>query len=75
MLANKEALIMSGQLFMKTALESGSTIIPIDSEHSGIFQCLNNEKSEVNAIHFKDIEKPCINSVRRPIFKLRPFGV
>ena len=57
LLANKEALIMSGQLFMKTALESGSTIIPIDSEHSGIFQCLNNEKSEVNAIHFKEIEK------------------
>ena len=70
MLANKEALIMSGQLFMKTALESGSTIIPIDSEHSGIFQCLNNEKSEVNAIHFKDIEKLVLTASGGPFLNL-----
>ena len=70
LLANKEALIMSGQLFMKTALESGSTIIPIDSEHSGIFQCLNNEKSEVNAIHFKDIEKLVLTASGGPFLNL-----
>jgi 1-deoxy-D-xylulose-5-phosphate reductoisomerase len=40
LLANKEALVMSGQLFLQIARESGSTILPIDSEHNAIFQCL-----------------------------------
>ena len=40
MLANKEALVMSGQLFIDAASQSGATILPIDSEHNAIFQCL-----------------------------------
>ncbi|WP_338763409.1 1-deoxy-D-xylulose-5-phosphate reductoisomerase [Massilia sp. METH4] len=40
MLANKEALVMSGQLFMDAVAESGATLLPIDSEHNAIFQCL-----------------------------------
>ena len=40
MLANKEALVMSGQLFIDAVLESGATLLPIDSEHNAIFQCL-----------------------------------
>lgn len=40
LLANKEALVMSGQLFMDAAKESGATIMPVDSEHNAIFQCL-----------------------------------
>ncbi len=40
LLANKEALVMSGRLFMKTVSESGATLLPIDSEHNAIFQCL-----------------------------------
>jgi 1-deoxy-D-xylulose-5-phosphate reductoisomerase len=40
LLANKEALVMAGELFMKTAAASGARILPIDSEHSAIFQCL-----------------------------------
>ncbi len=40
MLANKEALVMSGQLFMDAVQESGATLLPIDSEHNAIFQCL-----------------------------------
>jgi 1-deoxy-D-xylulose-5-phosphate reductoisomerase len=39
-LANKEALVLGGELFMRTAREAGSEIIPIDSEHSAIHQCL-----------------------------------
>lgn len=39
-LANKEALVMSGQIFFEEASKYGSTIIPVDSEHSAIFQCL-----------------------------------
>jgi 1-deoxy-D-xylulose-5-phosphate reductoisomerase len=40
LLANKEALVMSGELFMQAAAQSGAKILPIDSEHNAIFQCL-----------------------------------
>lgn len=40
LLANKEALVMTGELFMRAARDSGATILPIDSEHNAIFQCL-----------------------------------
>lgn len=40
MLANKEALVMSGQLFMDAVTASGAELLPIDSEHNAIFQCM-----------------------------------
>jgi 1-deoxy-D-xylulose-5-phosphate reductoisomerase len=40
LLANKEALVMSGRLFMEAVAASGATLLPIDSEHNAIFQCL-----------------------------------
>ena len=40
LLANKEALVMSGDLFMQAVREHGATLLPIDSEHNAIFQCL-----------------------------------
>ena len=40
LLANKEALVMSGQLFMDEVRRSGAELLPIDSEHNAIFQCL-----------------------------------
>jgi len=40
LLANKEALVMAGKLFMQFAEQSGAQVIPIDSEHNAIFQCL-----------------------------------
>ena len=45
-LANKETLVIAGELVLKEAQKTGSTIIPIDSEHSAIFQVLNGEKKE-----------------------------
>ncbi len=39
-LANKEPLVMAGALLMQTAARHGATLIPIDSEHNAIFQCL-----------------------------------
>ncbi|MGL4540532.1 MAG: 1-deoxy-D-xylulose-5-phosphate reductoisomerase [Candidatus Rhabdochlamydia sp.] len=39
-LANKEVLVSAGELIMRTAKEHGSSVIPIDSEHSALFQCL-----------------------------------
>jgi len=40
LLANKEALVMSGPLFMEAVRQGGAELIPIDSEHNAIFQCL-----------------------------------
>ena len=40
LLANKEALVVGGELFMHTVREGGATLLPIDSEHSAIFQSL-----------------------------------
>lgn len=40
LLANKEALVMAGPIFMRAVLENGATLLPIDSEHNAIFQSL-----------------------------------
>src|SRR6185295_235839 len=40
LLANKESLVMSGGLLIEAVRESGGTLIPIDSEHNAIFQCM-----------------------------------
>ncbi len=40
LIANKEPLVMAGDLFIKTAKQCGATILPVDSEHNAIFQCL-----------------------------------
>ncbi|MFC0116423.1 1-deoxy-D-xylulose-5-phosphate reductoisomerase [Pseudoalteromonas xiamenensis] len=42
LLANKEALVMSGQLFMDKVRKHNATLLPIDSEHNAIYQCLPN---------------------------------
>lgn len=46
MLANKEALVMSGALFMRAVREHGAELLPIDSEHNAIFQCLPGHYGE-----------------------------
>ncbi len=40
LLANKEALVMSGRLFMDTARENNAILMPVDSEHNAVFQCM-----------------------------------
>ena len=42
-LANKETLVTAGEIVMKAAEENNVKILPVDSEHSAIFQCLNGE--------------------------------
>lgn len=53
LLANKEALVMSGQLFMDEVKRSGAELLPIDSEHNAIFQCLPQLGT-----HFDDASLP-----------------
>ena len=43
LLANKEALVMAGELLMTAAAESGARLLPIDSEHNAVLQCLANQ--------------------------------
>lgn len=45
LLANKESIVAAGELILLSAESSGTTIIPIDSEHNAIFQCLAGEKN------------------------------
>ena len=45
-LANKETLVMAGDFVMKAAAEKGVAILPIDSEHSAIFQCLQGQRKD-----------------------------
>jgi len=49
-LANKEALVMAGEIIMAEAKRHQAQILPIDSEHSAIWQCLHGEKAEVARI-------------------------
>jgi 1-deoxy-D-xylulose-5-phosphate reductoisomerase len=45
LLANKEALVVGGGVFMRAVQDGGATLLPIDSEHSAIFQCLPEDRS------------------------------
>lgn len=50
-LANKEALVMAGEIFVKAAKEKRVRLFPVDSEHSAIFQCLlGNRREEVDKL-------------------------
>lgn len=51
LLANKEALVISGQMFMDAVSDSGATLLPIDSEHNAIFQCLPLDYRRVPGHH------------------------
>ena len=46
LLANKEALVVGGDVFMNAVREGGATLLPIDSEHSAIFQCLPEDPGQ-----------------------------
>ncbi|AFJ01888.1 1-deoxy-D-xylulose 5-phosphate reductoisomerase [Methylophaga frappieri] len=52
LLANKEALVMSGALLMQTVMDNGAELLPVDSEHNAIWQCL--PVSDSQQYHFAD---------------------
>ena len=49
-LANKETLVCAGEIVMREAKKCGAEIVPVDSEHSAIFQCLTGRKGELRKI-------------------------
>ena len=72
LLANKESLVASGKLFMEAIKQSGAELLPIDSEHNAIFQCLPNpiKHSEIKDIiltasggPFRDTDISLLDSV------------
>jgi 1-deoxy-D-xylulose-5-phosphate reductoisomerase len=49
LLANKESIVMAGQLLLQALAEGGGELIPVDSEHNAIFQCLPGGRPDLNA--------------------------
>ena len=66
LLANKESLVMSGDLLKQAAKDSGAEILPIDSEHNAIFQCLPQTKSSVYGEARQGIEKVVLTASGGP---------
>lgn len=61
-LANKESMVVAGSLIQDTAQIAGAKIVPIDSEHSGVFQCLTKEKME-------NVKKVILTASGGPFFR------
>nr|WP_146577343.1 1-deoxy-D-xylulose-5-phosphate reductoisomerase [Neorhodopirellula pilleata] len=58
-LANKETLVVAGPVVTQAALESGSVLLPIDSEHSAIYQCLAEARSLAKTTGDDNANSPC----------------
>ncbi|WP_417883339.1 1-deoxy-D-xylulose-5-phosphate reductoisomerase [Vibrio rumoiensis] len=61
LLANKESLVMSGQFFIDAAKMYGAQILPVDSEHNAIFQCLS--QTVQNQLGFCDLDEAGVHSI------------
>jgi 1-deoxy-D-xylulose-5-phosphate reductoisomerase len=72
-LANKETLVMAGELVMKKALDSGINIFPVDSEHSAIFQCLEgHRKTDLKKILLTASGGPFLNWPKSDFERITP---
>lgn len=72
-LANKEALVMAGELFVKAAKKKRVRLLPVDSEHSAIFQCLQgNQRADVDKIILTASGGPFL---RTPLHRLSKVSI
>ena len=72
-LANKETLVVAGEIIKKLVRESGSKIIPVDSEHSAIFQCLAGESGNpVEKITLTASGGPFLNYTKEMLRDVKP---
>jgi 1-deoxy-D-xylulose-5-phosphate reductoisomerase len=72
-LANKESLVMAGDIVIEQAEINQVTILPIDSEHSAIFQCIEgNRKEDLNKIFLTASGGPFLNLPDREFDKIKP---
>jgi 1-deoxy-D-xylulose-5-phosphate reductoisomerase len=66
-LANKEALVMAGNIIMNKAAANKVTVVPVDSEHSAIFQCIGKNNR-------KDLKKIFLTGSGGPLLKVKQSG-
>ncbi|MCR5708957.1 MAG: 1-deoxy-D-xylulose-5-phosphate reductoisomerase [Bacteroidales bacterium] len=66
-LANKETLVAAGSLVMPLARQYGAPVLPVDSEHSAIFQCLQGEHAEIEKILLTGSGGPFLRSTREEL--------
>ena len=72
-LANKETLVMAGEIIVKRAKQNHVKIIPIDSEHSAIFQCISgNRKQDLDKILLTASGGPFLNRPENEFAKIKP---
>ncbi|MCL2837973.1 MAG: 1-deoxy-D-xylulose-5-phosphate reductoisomerase [Oscillospiraceae bacterium] len=69
-LANKETLVAAGDIVMNLARERKIDIIPVDSEHSAIFQCLNGEKSIAPQVDHNKTDDSYVNNAKNYVNSL-----
>ena len=72
LLANKEALVMSGQLLMREIVASGATLLPVDSEHNAIWQCLPVGKRQKYQYDGKGIRRIILTASGGPFRDYEP---
>jgi 1-deoxy-D-xylulose-5-phosphate reductoisomerase len=73
-LANKETLVVAGEIIGRLVRESGSTIIPVDSEHSAIFQCLAGEAGNpIEKITLTASGGPFLNFTEEMLLRVQPY--
>lgn len=74
LLANKESLVVAGDLLMRAVAESGAQLLPIDSEHNAIFQCLPSEhrRQGVSSVLLTASGGPFLHTPAQQLVKVTP---
>ncbi len=77
LLANKEALVMSGQLFMQAVADNNATLLPVDSEHNAVFQCwqqamTSQRRNEISKIYITASGGPFLDWPAEKLVNITP---
>lgn len=72
MLANKESLVLAGDLFMQTVADSGAELIPVDSEHSAVFQCLQSGAAGLDKVQLTASGGPFLHTPLEQLSQITP---
>ncbi|SMN14772.1 1-deoxy-D-xylulose 5-phosphate reductoisomerase [uncultured Candidatus Thioglobus sp.] len=72
MLANKESLVLAGDIFMQAVKDNNAELIPVDSEHSAIFQCLQGGTSGLNKIQLTASGGPFLHTPLSELTNITP---
>jgi 1-deoxy-D-xylulose-5-phosphate reductoisomerase len=72
LLANKESLVLAGDIFMDAVKKSGAELIPVDSEHSAIFQCLQGGRSGLSKIQLTASGGPFLHTPLSELQSITP---